>query len=285
MIVGMNFGSPLDGAGIKVRPNPLWGGSRSGRFRARFLHLLAKIRIQFGQAIRTNGVTEFSLGMLLEIILDALPVPLVVSHTFAGGANGQQTAQHLHFLQRGLQLANQFLLRFLGFLAFRDVAGDAQETSQFPSATEDGRHGQLHRIGGAILSDVGPLLFVGFTFLCLGGEDVESSFHWSSEFLRQGGSSCRHFFWVMQNSHILRADEFVLLVAESLQRARVQRQDGAGQISGNDCEVGAVQDRPLPFPRFFQNVGVKELRFHRSAGCFHLFVWEAKLAKEYVFTL
>ena len=51
-----------------------------------------------------EAVTEFGLGVLLDIFFQLLPEALVVANFFAGRTDGHEPLQHFHFPQGPLQL-------------------------------------------------------------------------------------------------------------------------------------------------------------------------------------
>jgi len=57
-----------------------------------FFLLFCKVRIEFFHAFRTDPVTEFGLGMVANINLDLIPVPLIIPYFFTGAANRQYAA-------------------------------------------------------------------------------------------------------------------------------------------------------------------------------------------------
>lgn len=68
-----------------------------GRFRLRTRSILAmyfvvNVRIKLLGAFRADPMTEFSFGMVPDVLFDLIPIALIVSNFFAAGADGQKTA-------------------------------------------------------------------------------------------------------------------------------------------------------------------------------------------------
>src|SRR5436309_8632928 len=106
------------------------------------VHRLVVFWIKALETFRANAMSKISIRMFLDISLDLLPIPVIIPDLFAGGANGQQTAEGLDLLERVLEFLDQ-LEPFL-FLAFalRHIARDGRSADYLPSGIFDGRDRQ-----------------------------------------------------------------------------------------------------------------------------------------------
>src|SRR5687767_12308444 len=110
-------------AGCGLRPRAWWGGCGSTLFVARIGRVELGLDLPL-EARRTDAVAESRVGVLRDVLLDALPVVLVVAYALAVRADREDGAQRPHFGERGLQLAHELLAFLLRPLALRDVARD-----------------------------------------------------------------------------------------------------------------------------------------------------------------
>jgi hypothetical protein len=69
-----------------------WSDNNSGQS----LPVLEELGIVFLIAVRTDSVAELSLGMLIDIPVNLLPVTLIVSNLLAKRAYGEQAAQSFY---------------------------------------------------------------------------------------------------------------------------------------------------------------------------------------------
>ena len=72
-------------------------------------------------------MTEFSLRMIPDVGFDLIPVSFIIPDFFAGGTDGQQAAQRLHFGEGFLQFFDQLLA------AIQTLANSNEADSSDPS--------------------------------------------------------------------------------------------------------------------------------------------------------
>src|SRR6185369_12164924 len=74
-------------------PPRQYKSNRASRHAVCVLRLVIVARIELLRALGADAVREFRLRVFADIGLDLAPVPLVVAHLLAGGADRQETPQ------------------------------------------------------------------------------------------------------------------------------------------------------------------------------------------------
>ena len=87
---------------------PAGAVARGGGFSSAMLEI--QIGIEFGSAGLTEAVGKLGVGMLVDIVLQLMPIPLVIPDLLAIGTDGQQPAEGLYLSPGLLQLVDQIRL-------------------------------------------------------------------------------------------------------------------------------------------------------------------------------
>ena len=75
-------------------------------------------------------MTEFCIGAVLNVGLDLVPIPFVISNFFAISTDGQQPFQSFDIIESLLQFGVQFFAFFFGLFARGYISGDALGTQK-----------------------------------------------------------------------------------------------------------------------------------------------------------